>query len=171
MKTVYYKLPNYTDTLSRYWDERPHHVPGKTYNVSKNGVVIGRPKKMIATVIGSQTFGVRGNDVDFGVISRQAKKLPDNVETHETIYPNYGRVISEYREVKHGDETHSFMALPRWRAEHDAYEYERAAKTMNLAQWQEDKKRDKVEAYRKIGITTQNPDGTYNAKFKHRKRL
>ncbi len=165
MQTVYYALPSWERLLEliQHWESRPAYQAGLTYNITPGGVVLGVPgeSELIASVVGTESFGIRGSDVDFGVLGTEVAALPEGGETHTTVYTRAGvRTVCEYREL--GE--YAFMALPEWRLWHDVHEYARAAAAVHalgVDAWLALKRGDKVDAYRRVGITCQGVDGTY----------
>jgi hypothetical protein len=172
METLYYRLPDgIAEFLIRAWKERPSHVEGLTYNVSSQGVVLGIPCELVATVVGTCSFGVVGRkDIDFGVVGIECSEdefvARVQGQTKFTIFTGRGvRVVYEFVEIEVEGVIFSFMAHPIWKAVHDANEYTRAAKIifeeLGLDVWLEMKRERKRFAYERVGVTCKNLDYTY----------
>ena len=159
MKVLTYNLPDWVAALPDLWVNRPALPPGSTYNVAPDGVVVGVPPRLIASVVGSCTLGLRGSDVDFGVVAAQGVKLQDR-EYCTTVYPQLGAVVqSEYAEVLVDGVIYAALALPEWRVAHDVYEYAGAARKIEalggVHAWAAAKAIDKLGAYTLIGVSVE----------------
>ena len=164
MIILHYALPTgVCERIEKVWDMRPDLPPGMTYNMARNTgtIVVGIPANLEATVVGTCAFGGEGTDIDFGLVGWEVDALPEGVKIVTTIYPKRGVITHcEHREVGR----FSFMALPSWRALHDAMEYARAAPmihALGLERWLAWKKVDKIAAYQWAGITCKI-DGMYD---------
>jgi len=163
MKQLFFALPHemILRAMIKAWAKRPQYVEGMTYNVGAAGVVLGVPSTLWATVIGSQTFGIEGRDVDFGVVCKEVddERALFFEDAHVTKYANVVTTC-EYKEIG----VHAFLALPLWRAELDASEYAAASPRvhcMGADEWLSWKRDDKEAAYRAVGVSLQQRDGSF----------
>lgn len=162
-RRAFYALPSerVLKAIIKSWQGREPYVEGQTYNISPHGVVLGVPKPLWGTVIGSQTFGLEGRDVDFGLVVEpcSADRAKSFSRSHVTRYAN---IITTCEYVEIG--MHAFMALPIWRAELDADEYAAASRRVHAMggdEWLRWKRKDKESAYRAVGISLQSDDGRF----------
>jgi hypothetical protein len=156
----YWALPDDIDSLILLWHRRPRLPPGMSYNIGPHGVVAGIPDRLVSTVVGTCAFGLKGSDIDMGVVGFRATTDKWFLNKHTTHYLTMGTTVCEYKEIG----KFSFIALPRWRADHDAKEYAHAAKIiaeMTPEAWLELKKIDKIAAYSYVGISCQDENGIY----------
>lgn len=123
------------------------------------------PERFFSSVIGAVALGVPGRDVDFGVASDDYADFSprEGVKYVSVAYPSFAGWVHIHSE--HGvDGVVECLAVPEGRAMLDMLQYHEAAAFLDAhgrEEWLRLKRRDKMGAYRALGISlvTYTDDG------------
>lgn len=158
------------EAVHEFWRDIPPNrmryvaLNGDKYELMEVGET-GQVTNMVATVAGTQGFGQRGSDIDFGVVAKEISKdelresrIEYFSEKYVVKYPNQG-IIAVCEFISLGDGL-DFLAVPEFRAIADIQQYNCAARFHipaigGIGEWMNLWRRiGKIEAYEAVGIST-----------------